>query len=99
MKFMQKLFLIMFIINAIILSSCSQSTSLGPGYEWDLFKNTPNWRLAKAVAKEDTNEIYSIIKGGNVNLNLQETKFGRTLLMLAVGNDKEFSTAALLKMG
>jgi len=95
---MKKYFLIV-ITNTIILSSCSQdSTFLGPGYRWDLFKNTPNWDLAKAVAKEDTAEIYAIVKSGKAEINLQEPKFGRTLLMLAVGNDKELSTAALLKM-
>lgn len=82
-----------------MFSSCSQNNTLGPGYSWELFKNTPTWDLAKAVAKQDTAEIYSIIKKGNANINFQEPKFKRTLLMLAVGNDKYLSTMALLKMG
>ena len=88
------------ITNLIVFSSCSQNSSmLAPGYRWDLFKNTPNWDLAKAVAKQDTGEIFKIIRKGKVDLNLQESKFQRTLLMLAVGNDKVMSTTALLKMG
>lgn len=89
----------MFMTQIMVFSSCSQGDSFGPGYSWDLFKNTPSSDLAKAVETEDTSEIYAIINKGNVDINFQEPKFGRTLLMLAVGNDKEISTNALLKMG
>jgi hypothetical protein len=100
LKSMKKNIFFLCLTNLIILCSCSQdNTFLGPGYRWDLFENTIDWDLAKAVAKEDTAEIYTIIKNGIADINLQEPKFGRTLLMLAVGNDKELSTAELLKMG
>ena len=78
------------------LSSCSQNDGLAPGYKWELFKNTPNWELAKAIKQEDTVAILEIVKQKEININLQEPKFGRTLLMLAVGNDKFYSTQALI---
>ena len=93
-----KRFLFIFLVMHVIFSSCSQNTSIGPGYRWDLFKKTPSWALAEAVAKEDTNKIFSIINEGKVDINFQEPRFRKTLLMLAVGNDKLLSTAALLKM-
>lgn len=77
--------------------SCSQISSFGPGYNWNLFKNTPNWELAKAVADEDTTAIYKLAKGKD--LNLKDPEFGRTLLLLAVGNDKPASVLALLNLG
>ena len=94
-----KISLFIVVAQATVFSSCSQNNLFGPGYSWDLFKNTPNWNLAKAVANEDTTHIYAIIHSGHADINLQEPKFGRTLLMLAVGNDKEISTSALLKLG
>lgn len=81
------------------MSSCSQDEGLGPGYKWELFKNTPNWDLAIAIKKEDTTAIFEIVKQKKIDLNLQEPKFGRTLLMLAVGNDKFYSTQALITSG
>ncbi len=91
--------LMIFVSLAIVISSCSQSQSLGPGYEFDLFKNTPEWELAKAVEKEDTNSINNILGKGVVNIDFQEPAFGRTLLLLAVGNDKLYSTKVLLENG
>ncbi len=87
------------ILALISLSSCSQNDGLAPGYRWELFKNTPNWELAKAIKQEDTVAILEIVKQKEININLQEPKFGRTLLMLAVGNDKFYSTQALIKAG
>jgi ankyrin repeat protein len=87
------------ILMSICLSSCSQDDGLAPGYKWELFKNTPNWDLAKAVKQEDTAAIFEIVKQKEIDINLQEPKLGRSLLMLAVGNDKFNSTQALLKAG
>lgn len=95
MKKRIRIILTMLITWAII--SCSQG--LGPGYKFELFKNTPNWDLAKAVANEDEKEIKKIIRDQNLNINFQESKFGRTLLLLAIGNDKLISTRILLEDG
>jgi hypothetical protein len=74
-------------------------SSWGPGYQWELFKGTPVWDLAQAVAKEDTSKMYGILKVNSTYINFQEPKFGKTLLILAVGNDKENAVAALLRSG
>jgi hypothetical protein len=87
------------ILISSCLSSCSQDDGLGPGYKWELFKNTPNWDLAKATKQEDTAAIFEIVKEKKIDLNLQEPKYGRTLLILAVGNDKFYSTQALINAG
>ncbi|HEY4876955.1 MAG TPA: ankyrin repeat domain-containing protein [Puia sp.] len=83
----------------LIFFNNTGSQNLGRGYQFSLFKNTPNWELAKAVEKEDANEINLLLKTGNYNINLQEPKFGTTLLMLAIGNDKYESTKSLLENG
>jgi hypothetical protein len=93
---MRKVFLPLFII--IIFSGCNQD--YGPGYQFDLFKSTKNWELAKAVEKENAQQIQSIIGEDNsVNVNLQESLYGNTLLHLAIGNDKLLSTKILLQNG
>ncbi|MDE1191740.1 MAG: ankyrin repeat domain-containing protein [Arachidicoccus sp.] len=87
------------VLLGIILSACSQSESLGPGYEFSLFKNTPNAALAKAAEDEDTNDINRILKGKGVNINYQEPQYGNTVLSLAVSNGKVKSVKALLDHG
>jgi hypothetical protein len=85
--------------SSFLVSSCSQKLNLGPGYKCFLFENTPNWKLAQAVESEDTSELFKIVKTDKIDINFQESRFGKTLLMFAVGNDKEKSTEALLKLG
>lgn len=78
-------------------SGCSQD--FGPGYSFELFRNTPNWDLAKAVKNENEKEIRKLIKERRLNIDLQESKFGNTLLLLAIGNDKLIATKVLLEEG
>jgi ankyrin repeat protein len=89
-----KSFLVLIILNSML--ACSQG-GFGPGYRFDLFENTPNWVLAKAVETENEAEINKLIKSGKYDINLRESKYGRTLLSLAVGNDKYYSTKVLLE--
>ncbi len=79
------------------LSACSQNK--GPGYGWDLFKNTPNWELAQALKQEDSSKIKELLKNSSININFQESVFGQTLLHLAIGNDELISTRILLENG
>jgi len=98
MKKMKHFILILFIINT--LSGCSQDygQDYGPGYKFELFKNTSNWNLARAIEKDDYNKIENILKNdSNVKVNLQETVWGQTLLNLAVGNDKPRAVKILLE--
>ena len=55
--------------------------------------------MAKAVQNEDEREIKRLVKENGVDINLQESKFGKTLLLLAIGNDKLLSTKILLEEG
>ena len=92
-----KFFLIIMIFFCYLNSGCSQN--FGPGYSFELFKNTPNWELAKAVKNENEKEIIKLIKQKKVDINLQEPHFGNTLLLLAIGNDKLIATKVLLEAG
>ena len=92
-----KILNILMVLFLTFNTGCSQN--FGPGYSFDLFKNTPNWHLAQAVEKEDSNRIKRIIKGEAIDINFQEPKFGSTLLKLAVGTDKLISTKILLEEG
>jgi hypothetical protein len=76
-------------------AACSQNR--GPGYQFDLFKNTASWELAKAVEGEDKKKIIQILKEKNTDINLQEPKFGNTVLHLAIANDKLLSVRILLE--
>lgn len=88
-----------FLLNFLWITIVGCQAQLGPGYSFNLFESTPNYALAKAVAKEDTNEIRNIVNKGDINVDFKEPKFGRTLLLLAIGNNKINSTTALLNAG
>src|SRR5580658_10106732 len=88
-----KILLTAFLLFLVI--ACSQD--FGPGYRFELFRNTGNWQLAKAVDEQDTVRINALLKTGHLNIDLREPKFGRTLLLLAVGNDKLASAKCLLE--
>jgi ankyrin repeat protein len=85
------------ILTFMATQECCTNADFGPAYDWKLFKNSPNWVLVDAVENEHVDEIREIIDLHNINVNLQEPRFGRTLLMLAVGNDKLKSVEALLR--
>lgn len=70
-------------------------------YENDfrLFKGTPVWNLAKVVQGQDVYKIKQVINEGNVDVDFQEIKYGNTLLMLAVKNQKFQSSEILLEFG
>ena len=92
-----KVRIVIVIFLNIFFIACSQNR--GPGYKFDLFKATPNWELAKAIEEEDSLGIVNALKDKNVDINLQDKKRGRTLLLLAIGNEKIRSTRILLELG
>ena len=89
-----------FVINLfwLLIISC-KAQIVGPGYNFNLFDSTSNQALARAVENDNINEIKKIVSKGDIKIDLQEPKFGNTLLMLAVGNDKINSVKALLEAG
>lgn len=63
-----------------------------------LFKQT-NWELIKLVDKQDTARFKEIIQKNNYNINKQEEKYGQTVLLWAVKNEKIKSVKKLLELG
>jgi hypothetical protein len=64
-----------------------------------IYKNTPAWKLALAVKKQDIKSIERIAKKEPQLLNYQDPKYGATLLLWAVGTERYKSAEALLKCG
>lgn len=95
---MYKVTFILALLLCFNISNC-QSKGYAPGFDFDLFKGTPNYALAKAVEQEDTVTIKNQIVNGRVPIDLKDAKFGNTLLWLAVADEKYLSTAMLLKLG
>lgn len=88
-----------FLYALVFLNSIACSQPIGPGYDFDIFKGSPAWKLAKAVEKEDSNGIKMIIRE-NVNIiNFKDAVFGNSVLHLACINNKAKSVAVLLEAG
>lgn len=90
-----------FIFFKIVFTACDiapdKSKLLSNDYR--LFWNTAAWNLAVAVRNENVNDIKRIVNEEKVNVNFQESRFGQTLLMLAVENLHYNSCKALLDVG
>ena len=69
------------------------------GNDYRLFQDTPAWELAKAIEDENTTLIKKIVNEKQVDINLQEPRFGQTLLMIAVTNQQYNSCKTLLEFG
>ncbi len=69
------------------------------GHDFRLFQGTAVWILAKAVEDEDSVTMKKIILKEKPNLDFKESKFGNTLLMLAVVKNKYDSAKILLDAG
>lgn len=67
--------------------------------DYRLFQDTPAWDLAKAVEDEDTVRIKKEITENRVNPDFQESRFGGSLLMLAIFNGQYTSAKTLLSLG
>ncbi|SDI25240.1 Ankyrin repeat-containing protein [Flavobacterium omnivorum] len=69
------------------------------GNDIRLFQDTPVWNLAKAVEDENLTLIKEEINLKKTNPNYKEPKFGSTLLMLGIKNNKYKSVNLLLYLG
>ena len=83
----------------LALNNCSKQRENLLGNDIRLFEKSPVRELAKAVEREDTLEIKSIAKDNKIQIDYQEPKFGKTLLMLAVKNGSYPSTKVLVESG
>ena len=69
------------------------------GADYRLFQDTPAWGLAKAVEDEDTDKIKQEINRQKDLVDYPESRYGRTLLMMAVYNQNYRSVKSLLELG
>lgn len=70
-----------------------------PGFDFNNFKNTPVYNLAKAVESDDTVDISKILHNNKENIDFADPTFGLSLLTLAVINNKNKSIRCLLSFG
>jgi uncharacterized protein len=90
---------LLFLISGCIERSPNQGTGNLLGSDYRLFQNTPAWGLAKAVRDQDVNKIEKIVREEKVDIDYQEPKFGKTLLMLTILNEQYNSCRTLLELG
>jgi ankyrin repeat protein len=87
----------------LLFISCNRETKVDKqkllGNDYRLFQNTPAWLLAKAVEDNDVEKIKEEVISNKVNINYQESRFGNSLLMLAITNSQYKTTEELLKLG
>ncbi len=94
-----------FVLTLMVLSSCSngQNNSVNKedllAHDVELYKNTPAWKLAKAVKNQDTSLIKKICRKDSSLINFQEKKFGQTLLEWTVYTNRFKAAKALAEMG
>ena len=69
------------------------------GMDYRLFQSTPAWELAKAVKIGDIKKIKEEVIQKKVPVDYQESRFGQTLLMLAITNSKYELVKTLLELG
>ncbi len=69
------------------------------GFDYRLFQDTPAWTLAKAVEDEDITVIKREVMTKGIRPDYREQKYGGTLLMIAIRNDRFKSAKALLELG
>ncbi len=69
------------------------------GYNFDNFKKTPVWNLAKAVRADDAEEVTKILKNEKLEIDFKDPEYQQTLLALSIINEKRNAFLALLKAG
>jgi hypothetical protein len=79
--------------------SCIDKKGKLDKFDIELFKNTPAWNLAKAIENEDISQINDILTSDSALVNYQESLYGITPLIRAIGTDKYRSTCKLLECG
>lgn len=92
------------IILLFSLTSCyNQETPVDKskllGMDYRLFQSTPAWELAKAVNAGDIKKIKEEVIKKKVPVDYLESRFGNTLLMMAIYNSEYESVKTLLELG
>ncbi len=85
-------------LSILLFCNCTAQTQ-APGYKFEIFDNTPVAKLAKAVKIENLSDIKKFVLDDKLDINFQESKYGSTILQLAVINQKINSVKTLLELG
>lgn len=93
---MKKIKSILILSLFLIFSSCNKNL---PGFRFESFNNTRVEKLAIAVKNQDINDIENFIKNNADIIDLRESTYGHSLLMVAIANNKKKSVDKLLKLG
>jgi len=98
-----KNYIISFLLMTILFSCSNREKVVDKdkllGKDYRLFQATPAWSLAKAVWDEDLIQIQKLVKQKGNEVNYQEPKYGKTLLMLTILNEQYKSCEKLLELG
>jgi len=88
-------------LSASIFVSCwaQLDRSKIMAHEYTLFQGTPISKLASAAKENDVESFARIFKRDSFNLDFQEPRFGKTLLMLSVLNHQYELCEKLLELG
>lgn len=70
-----------------------------PGFDYKNFNDTPVEKLAKAVQNDDIEQINNLVMYEKLNVNFQDKRYQKSLLSLALYNQKIEIAEALLKLG
>jgi uncharacterized protein len=89
---------------AFVMSSCYNQETLVDkskltGYDYRLYQSTPAWTLAKAVKAEDVEKIKEEVLQKKVPVDFKDSKYGSTLLRMAIFNEQYVSVKILLELG
>ncbi len=99
LKLLEKLVIrFVYCIMCITLLSCNTNYQ-GDYRDIKIFYNTPVWELIKAIDKDDLSKVESFCKEHPDLINFQDSIFGITPLIRAVGTNKYNSTKILLENG
>lgn len=84
---------------AVLLCACHSSGRRLTGYNIKLWKETPAWKLAKAVQRNDTIAVNRILSEGKLSIDYREPTYGESLLYWAIYNNKIETVRFLLSKG
>ena len=93
-----KNFLIIVILYGNMVS-CQISKENLIGNDFRLFEDTPAWELAKAVRDQDTSKFDKILTDSKIDVDFEESKYGQSVLQVAVLNNLDKSVQKLLEIG
>lgn len=83
---MKRLLMILMILTVIVSTACAGNGEYEI-HDVRIYKETPAWKLAKSINKENTSEIEKLILKNPELLNYQDPKYGATLLYWSVGKN------------